>query len=72
MNSRVQNLSIAQLRSIAIHEMRKLATALEYGGTISDLQEVREHVRSLVDLLCVKEIEAERRIGVVEAVPQLS
>ena len=57
MEARIQNLSAAQLRTIIIHEMRKFALALEYGSTISDLQEIREHIRSLTDALYFKEEE---------------
>jgi hypothetical protein len=57
MEARIQNLSAAQLRTIIIHEMRKFALALEYGSTISDLQEIREHIRSLTDTLYFKEEE---------------
>jgi hypothetical protein len=57
MEARIQNLSAAQLRTIIIHEMRKFALALEYGSTINDLQEIREHIRSLTDTLYFKEEE---------------
>jgi hypothetical protein len=57
MNNRLQNLATAQLRTIIIHEMRKFALALEYGSTISDLQEIREHIKLLGDILTAKEKE---------------
>ena len=57
MNQRVQNLSAAQLRTIIIYEMRKFALALEYGATVSDLQEIREQIKELTDLLSLKEQE---------------
>jgi len=57
MNSRLQNLSAAQLRTIIIHEMRKFALALEYGATLSDLEEIREYIKGLTDLLALKEKE---------------
>jgi ABC-type hemin transport system substrate-binding protein len=57
MNNRLQNLATAQLRTIIIHEMRKFALALEYGSTISDLQEIRDHIKMLADILTVKERE---------------
>jgi hypothetical protein len=65
MNNRLQNLTTAQLRTIIIHEMRKFALALEYGSTISDLQEIREHIKLLGDLLSAKEKE-ESPFGNVE------
>jgi hypothetical protein len=55
MESRLQNLTAAQLRTIVIHEMRKFALALEYGSTISDLQEIREQIKLLTDILATKE-----------------
>lgn len=55
MESRFRQLTAAQLRTIIIHEMRKFALALEYGATISDLQEIREHIKDLADTLAVKE-----------------
>jgi hypothetical protein len=55
MNQRVKNLSAAQLRTIIIHEMRKFAMALEYGATVSDLQEIKEQIKELTDLLTMKE-----------------
>jgi len=55
MNQRVKNLSAAQLRTIIIYEMRKFALALEYGSTISDLQEIKEQIKELTDLLTLKE-----------------
>lgn len=57
METRLQQFAAAQLRTIVIHEMRKFALALEYGSTISDLQEIREHIRLLEDLLADKEKE---------------
>ncbi len=55
MNQRIKNLSAAQLRTIVIYEMRKFALALEYGSTISDLQEIREQIKELTELLTEKE-----------------
>ena len=55
MNSQLQTLTAAQLRTIIIHEMRKFALALEYGSTLSDLQEIKENITELSDLLTKKE-----------------
>ena len=57
MDSRFQHLTAAQLRTIIIYEMRKFALALEYGSTISDLQEIREQIKLLADTLTDKEKE---------------
>jgi DNA-directed RNA polymerase subunit F len=35
--------------------MRKFALALEYGSTVSDLQEIKEQIKELTDLLSLKE-----------------
>ena len=69
MNSRLQTLTAARLRSITIVEMRKFALALEYGSTFSDLQEIREHIKELDDLLIVKEKEEAMQTS-VEIPPQ--
>ena len=57
MDSRFEHLTAAQLRTIIIHEMRKFAWALELGSTLSDLEEIRTHIRSLVEMLSIKEKE---------------
>lgn len=70
MDSQFPNLTAAQLRTIIINEMRKFALALEYGSTISDLQEIREQIKLLADTLAVKEREEFQPI--VEITPQLN
>ncbi|WP_205513881.1 hypothetical protein [Longitalea arenae] len=55
METRLQQFTAAQLRTIVIHEMRKFALALEYGSTISDLQEIRDQIKLLADTLAAKE-----------------
>jgi hypothetical protein len=69
MDSRFQHLSAAQIRTIIIHETRKFALALEYGSTISDLQEIKEEIRLLADALASKEME-ENKKPAVEKIPQ--
>jgi len=69
MNSRLQTLTAAQLRNIIIVEMRKFAMALEYGSTFSDLQEMREYIKEVADLLTIKEKEEFAKTG-VEISPQ--
>jgi len=54
-----QNLSAGALRTVVINEMRKYALALEYGSTISQLEEMREHIISMTDALKMKEQEEE-------------
>ncbi|OQP57717.1 hypothetical protein A3860_08790 [Niastella vici] len=70
MEPRFQKLSAAQLRTIIIHEMRKFAMALEFGATISDLQEIREQIRLLADALAEKEKDEDSREAIVENLPQ--
>jgi len=67
MDSRFEHLTAAELRTIIIHEMRKFAWALELGSTLSDLEEIRTHIRSLVDILSNKEKE---EMKIVEKLPQ--
>lgn len=57
MNTHLQNYSAAQLRTMIIHEMRKFALALEYGSTLSDLQEIKDQIKELTDQLSVREKE---------------
>ncbi|WP_153825451.1 hypothetical protein [Niastella caeni] len=48
--------------------MRKFALALEYGSTVSDLQEIREQIRLLTDALAIKEKEDMQK-QIVESAP---
>jgi len=66
-DSRFEHLTTAELRTIIIHEMRKFAWALELGSTLSDLEEIRTYIRSLADILSIKEKE---EIKIVEKLPQ--
>ena len=66
MDSRFEHLTATELRSIVIQEMRKFAWALELGSSVSDLEEIRNHIRLLV--LSIKEKEETR---VVEKFPQI-
>lgn len=55
MQSTWRNLSAAQLRTIFINEMRRFAAALEYGASLGDLQEIKEQMKEMADLLSLKE-----------------
>jgi hypothetical protein len=55
MNSKLNKLPAPALRALIIHEIRKFATALEYGSTLSDLEEIRDYIIELEGLLKVKE-----------------
>lgn len=68
MDSRFEHLTATELRAIVIHEMRKFSWALELGTTVSDLEEIRDHIRSLVDQLSIKE---KQEISFVEKNPHL-
>jgi hypothetical protein len=67
MDSRFEHLTATELRAIVIHEMRKFSWALELGTTVSDLEEIRNHIRLLVDMLSIKEKE---EMKFVEKLPQ--
>ena len=57
MQSTWKNLSAAQLRIIFINEMRRFALALEYGASLVDLQEIKDQIKEMGDLLSVREKE---------------
>jgi len=67
MDSRFEHLTATELRAIVIQEMRKFSWALELGTTVSDLEEIRNHIRLLVDMLSIKEKE---EMKFVEKLPQ--
>jgi hypothetical protein len=69
MDSPYAHMTASALRTIIIQEMRKFAWALELGSSLSDLEEIRTHIRSLVDTLSVKEKE---EMEIVEIFPQQS
>jgi hypothetical protein len=69
MDARFEHLTATELRAIVIKEMRKFSWALELGTTVSDLEEIRNHIRLLVDMLSIKEKEEMR---FVEKFPQFS
>jgi hypothetical protein len=57
MEPSLDKLPASVLRTIIIRETRKFALALEYGSTLSDLQEIREYIKMLENLLSIKEKE---------------
>jgi hypothetical protein len=67
MDSPFVDLTTAELRTIIIQEMRKFAWGLELGSTLSDLKEIRTYIKSLEDILSIKEKE---EIKIVEKLPQ--
>jgi hypothetical protein len=69
MDSHFQHLTATELRPIIILEMRKFTWALELGSTLSDLKEIREHIKELVDILTIKEKEENLN---VEIIPHLN
>ena len=68
MDYRYEHLTAAELRAIVIREMRKFTWALELGSTINNLEEIRNHIRSLGDMLIIKEKE---EMKFVENIPQI-
>jgi hypothetical protein len=57
MEPSLDKLPASVLRTIIIRETRKFALALEYGSTLSDLQEIRDYIKMLENLLSIKEKE---------------
>lgn len=57
MDSSLDKLPASALRTIFIRETRKFVLALQYGSTLSDLQEIRDYIKTLEDLLSIKEKE---------------
>jgi hypothetical protein len=57
MDSSLEKLPASALRTIIIRETRKFVLALQYGSTLSDLQEIRDHIKKLEELLSAKEKE---------------
>jgi hypothetical protein len=57
MDSSLEKLPASAIRTIIIHETRKFVLALQFGSTLSDLQEIRDHIKKLENLLSTKEKE---------------
>lgn len=55
----IHDLSAGALRTVVIHEMRKYALALEYGTSVTDLEEVRKQINTMAETLKMKEEEEE-------------
>lgn len=62
MDHSLDKLPAPALRTIIINETRKFILALEYGSTLSDLQEIKEYIIRLEDLLAVKEKEEKKDV----------
>jgi hypothetical protein len=78
MNSLVENLSSAELRALVILGTKKFLRALEYGSTLSDLEELRNETRAIADVLKAKEQQelrsqsGENRLRIVSRMPIVS
>lgn len=70
MNSNLDKLPASALRTMIINETRKFILALEYGSTLSDLQEIKEFISRLEELLAKKEKE-EKQLMNIENLPQV-
>lgn len=55
MNTELQQLTIKSLRNLLILESKKFVWALELGATVSDLEEIRDRMRQITDLIYMKE-----------------
>jgi hypothetical protein len=63
MNSSLEKLPASAIRTIIIHETRKFVLALQYGSTLSDLQDIRDYIKRLEDLLSTKEKEETQQLS---------
>lgn len=70
MDSNLEKLPASALRTIIIDETRKFILALEYGSTLSDLQEIKEFINRLEELLAIKEKEEKQMLN-IENLPQV-
>lgn len=57
MDSRFAELSAVELRSKILDETRKFILVLQFGSTLSELEEIRDRIKLLNDLLAIKEKE---------------
>ena len=57
MNPEIEKLTAGSLRQLLIREMKKFIVALKYDSTASDLEEIRDHIRELMNVLTLKEKE---------------
>lgn len=55
MDSRFSELSAVELRSMILDETRKFILVLQFGSTLSDLEEIRDQIKLLNDALAIKE-----------------
>jgi hypothetical protein len=63
MNVEFDKLPASALRTIVILEIRKFIEALELRAELGVLQKMRDHIKKLMELLSIKEIEETRMLG---------
>lgn len=71
MDCSLEKLPAAAIRTIIIRETKKFVLALQYGSTLSDLQEIRDYIKTLEDLLSTKEKEEIQTLN-SDILPQLT
>ncbi|AEV98203.1 hypothetical protein A4D02_35240 [Niastella koreensis] len=69
MDSRFGELSAVELRNLVLDETRKFILSLQFGSGLSDLEEIREKIKVLSDVLAVKEKD-ELKLNAEEKYPQ--
>ena len=67
MNTRLQAATTKTLNELFLIETKKFILALEYGSSASDLEEMREHIREIEDLIIRKENEERRALSPVHS-----
>jgi hypothetical protein len=67
MNTRLQAATTKTLNELFLIETKKFILALEYGSSASDLEEMREHIREIEDLIIRKENEERRALSAVHS-----
>lgn len=69
MDSRFEELSAVELRSMVIDETRKFILSLQFGSGLGDLEEIRAKIKLLSDALAIKEKD-ELKLNAEEKYPQ--
>lgn len=60
MNKKIWGLSLSELNNLITRERRKFLTAINFGSTASDLEEIRENIRELEQIAALKQQNTER------------
>jgi hypothetical protein len=55
MNNKLQALTNDELVTLLNQERKKFIVAIDYGSTVSDLEEIKEHIKELESLLASRQ-----------------